>query len=210
MTPAQAADSLSTKNRKIKAVLVMLRAETNRIEALTKGNRRSLLEEVQRDLQGTVRATQADFSDNFTYCPVYYFWDTEMDRIRDGDFAGVLFRADSSIATDLPISKGSNNYLVVFYGFPTSQSKWRGKVTDTTKLSYDSGEPNGRGLVIQNWKLEQISYLYKFGYNNFFIRRRHKKYIYTSKHFDIEYFPMAKKFNERLFEQKWRPVHSDF
>ncbi len=62
-------------------VLVQLRAEKNRINALTKARKFKDLEIFKQDVTGVMIATIKDFKEHFNYCPVYYFIDTNTDAI---------------------------------------------------------------------------------------------------------------------------------
>ena len=68
---------------------------------------------------------------------------------------------------------------------------------------HNAGEPSGIGLVILNSDFLQVNYFYKLGYQSLFLKRRVKndKYHYSSKHFDMEYFPFAALFSEKLTDR---------
>ena len=207
-----------------KAILVQLRSEHNRIAAATKERKYKELEIIKNDAINVTSRMIADFKDNFTFCPVYYYMDTNLDLIKNRVFKGILFNADSTPANDLVISDTSKDYLIVFYGYPTSQARTRDvapdttrrmeyadytvpawqKITDTTGYRYNSGEPMGKGLIINNYKFKQVSYLYKLEYQNliFKLRKKNKKYIYLSKHYEIEYFPFAEVLNQKLIARE--------
>lgn len=69
---------------------------------------------------------------------------------------------------------------------------------------HSAGEPFGIGLVILNSNFLQVNYFYKLGYQAMFLRRRSKKdkYHYSSKRYDMEYFPFAEMFNEKLASRR--------
>ena len=186
-----------------KAVLVQLRSEHNRIEALTKNRLYSKVEEVQKDALAVVTKMKLDFRDNFSACPVYYYVDTNADQIKKKKFDGVLMNADGSPVTDFGFS---DDYLVIYYGYPAVQGRLKDKVTDTSSYQYDTGQPFGKGLVVLNDEFQQVNYFYKLGYDEFWykIGKRFKKYCYISKHFDIEYFQCARLFNERFTRRRIR------
>ncbi len=222
-----------------KAILVQLRSEHNRIEALTKARRYNEAELVGADAAYIRAKMIADFSDHLFFCPVYYYIDTNVDLIKKRKFEGILFKADSTPAASDVIGN-DNDYVIVYYGYPNYQSRttdsltdnpknynytagetlnrgtnnylieeygypaYHTKVVDSTPNKDDDGygarEPFGKGLVINNNRLQQVSFLYKFGYENaiFRMKKRNRKYIYVSKHFDMEYFPFAEELNSKL------------
>jgi hypothetical protein len=196
-----ASDSLS--HRSTQVVLVQLSSQHNRIEALTNDKKYNEVEEVKKDAAGVIEAMKRDFKDHFHMCPVYYYMDTNADRIRNRHFDDVLMNSDGSPAKNPGLNSTSKNYLIAYYGYPVAQAATNGPVTDSITNRYNSGEPMGKGLVINNYLFQQVAYFYKFGYQEaLFAKKADKKYTYHSKHFDIDYFPLAEKFNKKLKEQK--------
>jgi hypothetical protein len=171
------------------AVLVQLRSEHNRIEALTKSGRYQDVEDVKKDALEVRKRMILDFHDHFHYCPVYYYIDTNADLIKLKAFDGVLLQEDGTPIKAPVLESTSENYLIVYYGYALSQSKvnWR-PITDTSRYTYDPQTPYGKALVVLNAKFQQVNYLYNL---NFKILKGNKKYYYHSKHFEIEYYPHA-------------------
>ncbi len=200
-SPCFAADSLSHRNPQ--AVLVQISTERNRINALTRDKKYKELAEVREDAAGVAATMKLDFKDHFDYCPVYYYMDTDIERIKNMQFEGVLFNGDGTPVKKPGISSRSKNYLIAYYGYPVADANRDNPATDSVKYRYNSGEPMGKGLVVNNYKFQQVGYFYKFGYQEaLFTKKTNKKYIYHSKHFDIDYFPQAEKFNKQLTTRK--------
>jgi len=225
-TLGHSADTL--KSRSPKALLVQLRSEHNRMEALIKQHRYKEIEGLKTDAMNVTARMISDFHDNFNYCPVYYYMDTNMDLIKNRVFQGVLLHEDLTPIENVSIP--DSDYLIAFYGYPTSQSRTSNIVKDSTyrivysdtsdivkgimdtmTYNYNSGEPIGKGLIINNNKFKQVSFLYKLDYENlmFKLRRANKKYIYVSKRYEIEYFPFATLLNAKLIDrdEKIRITH---
>lgn len=181
-----------------KVILLQIRSENNRIESLMKAKRAKDLQEVIFDAQNAAAAMKRDFKDHFDYCPVYYFTDTNIELIKQKKFDGILNTLDGQIVNDPIIDKNSKDYFIVFYGYPTSQPKQYKPVKEGDKTKANYGEPFGKGLVINNHQMEQLSYLVKMDYSNLFIGKAKKAYFYESKSFEIEYYPLAGPFNENL------------
>ena len=221
-----AQDTLSNKhdssvNNFPKAVLVQLRSEHNRIAAATKAGGYKDVAEIKKDALAIQNAMINDFHDHFTNCPVYYYMDTNADLIQKKIFKGILLNAGLVPVEDLPLSDTDTNYLVVYYGYPTRQSATRqvvpsttrGRVyidppgirkiiTDTMNYRYNSGGPQGIGLIVMNDEFLQVNYFYKFGYDELALNRHvSKKYRYSSKHFQMEYYPFAGLFNTKLTDR---------
>jgi hypothetical protein len=193
-----ASDSLYQKTPV--AVLVQLRSEHNRIQALTDAKNYDGLAQVKKDAVGVQKAMTNDFTDNFDFCPVYYYMDTNLTLVLQKKFDGVLMNADGLPAKKIAISESDNKYLIVFYGYPVEQSRRKEEVAEEHGHA-DSGEPMGEGLIINNSQFHQVSFLYKFGYENLLFRIFHnRRYFYISKKFDMEYFPFAHALNTKLYE----------
>ncbi len=190
-----AADSLV---KKYDFVLVQLRSENNRIAAMRKNNDNQGLEMVLKDGAMVRKVMIKDFKENFDYCPVYFYMDTNLNLVKQRKFANILFTADSIPVNNIHVSDTSNNYLIVYYGHPNVQKKEFNANKNDGR--FNGNEPVSRGLIINNADFEQISYIYKFSYQNFTfrMRKRHKDKLYVSKRYDIEYFPYAGRLNSIL------------
>ena len=190
-------DTLSGKYPR--AVLVQLRSEHNRIEALTKDKRYKDAEEVENDAIRAKDAMIYDLTKNFHYCPVYYYMDTNADLVKNKVFEGILTNADGSFASNPIINKNSTNYVIVYYGYPISQSRATSVVTDTSKYVYDPDQMPIKGFVILNDKFQQLGYVYKFGYYDITMRnKKTRKDYYASQHYDIEYYPLSELLNKKF------------
>lgn len=180
------------------AILVQLKAERNRTNALIKAKRFGDLEVLRKDIQGAMLATISDFKNHFNYCPVYYFIDTNFDAISEHKFEGLLLNEHLAPATGIVISDTANDYFIVYYGYPSWQTK-KGR-WDTTKAATHGGHPNGRALIINDSKMRQLNYIYTIDMDffNFAKPNRRSAYKYISKKFDIEYYPFAGELNRKL------------
>lgn len=193
-----------------KAVLVQLSSEQNRIITLKKTKRYADLERFEKEAEIVRNATIADFKDNFKFCPVYFYIDTNIQKVKDCQYEGVLLNSDLSVATSTTLTDDSCKLnAIVYYGYPQWQTK-KGK-WDTTKSNFgESGKPYGRALVINDCKFKQINYIYWLD-NDFFnfkflVRKKNRKhtYMYFSKKFDLEYYPLAAELDRNLKERERR------
>jgi len=190
----------STVARYPAAVLVQLRSEHNRMVMMEKNHHERELNEVKRDAAEVMNKMKLDFHDNFRYCPVYYYMDTNAALIKDKKFDGILTDENGAIVRNPVVTGKSTDYVIAYYGYPVSQSRLTDVQTDTSLYSYDPQTPNGIGLVILNDQFLQLTYFYKLGYDELFTGNRAaiKKYTYKSRRFEIEYYPMARLLNDRL------------
>ena len=124
-----------------------------------------------------------------------------VDEIKQKKFNGILLDEGGSLAKNVVINDNSY-YLIAYYGYPVRQSRLTDVVTDSSEYQTNTGETAGRGLVILNDKFQQVNYFYKLGYDDLFSGKKiDKRFTYTSKHFEIEYYPFAGLFNEKLTDR---------
>lgn len=180
------------------AVLVQLKAERNRINYLLKNQSYGDLEIFKKDAKGVMLATINDFWTHFNYCPVYYYFDTNYEKISRHNFDGVLLNERLAPVTNPVLNDSSENFFIVYYGYPTWQTR-KGHY-DTTKAAMNGGRPNGRGLVVNDSKLRQINYIYTTDPDFFSFAKPNKRsaYRYVSRKFDLEYIPFAGELNRQL------------
>ena len=187
------------------ALLVELRSEHNRIAALTRDKRYRELNELVSDAISVRTALITDFNENFDWCPVYYFIDTNSDLVEKKQFTGILLDSTGKPMDNIQLNSTSTNYLVAYYGYPVKQAKTQEVVTDKYKTTSEEGalgvkvmdDPMGRGLIIMDDQFRQVNYFYKLGYDNLFVNHRiDKRYYFNSKRFDMEYYPFAGLFNK--------------
>lgn len=197
---ANTADSLSGKYPGM--VLIQLKSENNRIQALTKARRFKDLEQVLNDANSSAAAMINDFRDHFNYCPVYYFIDTNLDLVKQKKFDRVLLNADRSPVENPSINSASENYVIVFFGYAVMQKRSEKVVKDPARYQSGAEQPAGKGLVINNHKYEQVGYINKKQYLDLLESKKDKEkeklYKYSSPRFEIEYYPLAGSFNEKL------------
>lgn len=192
-----------------RVILVQLSSEQNRTNALLKAKRYTDLERFKQEAEYVRNATIADFRDNFKFCQVYFYIDTNIQKVKDCQFEGVLLYSDLSPVTNLSLADSCELDAIVYYGYPQWQTK-KGK-WDTTKSNFgEAGKPYGRALVINDHQLRQIHYLYwldgDFFNLKFLVRKKNRKnkYMYFSRKFELEYYPLAAELDRSLNERDRR------
>jgi hypothetical protein len=169
------------------AVLVLLKAEKNKIDHFTKVGDVSSARSVKQERDKVINATMVDFVAHFDYCPVYYFMDTSLPLVLERKLDGILFNEEQQIHETSPLNKGYDNFVIVYYGIPPTE------VDKTDKGSfYQSKTYPSDGMVIldNNFKRRPGSYdHYLYEPDMFFYIP--KKFAYTSKLFSMEYKPYA-------------------
>lgn len=180
-------------------VLVQIGSESNRIKAMEKARAYKELEIVKKDAAGVKAAMMKDFREQFTYCPVYFYVDTNIELIKARKFDGILFDTADQLVTNVPLKPDSKDYLIAYWGMPTTQPHNMKVVKDSVSQYSKVGEPSGKGLIVCNYKLQQLTYFYQLGLFMFTLdKKKLKGRYYFSKRFNIEYVPMASQFNNSI------------
>ncbi len=184
----------ATKDRSYPSVvLVQLSSEQNRMKALKSGHLYKQLKQLKKDARGAQKATIADFRDHFVYCPVYYYMDTNLNKVIKRDFNGILFDNRGEIVQQQILSPSDTDFLIVYYGYPVPQRPKGKLIRDESAYSHSTHQ-HWKGLVINNFKFEQFNYIGQRNKAHFSPKKyKHNKYYYTSPIFDIEYHPLAAK-----------------
>lgn len=185
------------ENKNPVAVLVQLKSEKRRIDALIQSKRMNELERFRKEAYQCMMATVADFRDHFAVRPVYFYIDTNFDAVQQRKFDGILLDSSLMPATDINI-KPDDYFLIANYGiaqWQTNKRKW-----DTTKAEFWGGKPNGKALNINDPKMRQVAYITTIDYDFFNFQKQNKKnpYKFRSKKYNIGYEPCAAEFNRRL------------
>ncbi len=164
------------------------------------------MEEVKKDAREVVSRMILDFRVHFNYCPVYYYVDTNIELIRKKQYDGILLNEDLTPAKNALINRAGNDYYIVYFGYaaaPTEKIRVETEnIPDPTLYNTNYGDPYGRSLVINNDTMKQIGYVYTIGPNLRILRKKRKTLFYNSKHFDIEYYPLAELLDIQLKENK--------
>ena len=181
-----------------KAILVQLRSENSRIKGLTATHRTDLLPQLKTDAAAIRAAMTADFKDNFKFCPVYYFMDSNSDKVINKQFEHVLMNADGTYAANLPINGGSTDYLIVYFGSPVFQGLLEKVVADSARYKYDPNHISFVGLVVCNDSMQQMTFAYLRSYPKRLKKGQENKYFYSSSKFEMLYYPFAKNLDRKL------------
>jgi len=103
-----------------KALLVTILTRQKQREHL-KAYRPDLLREFERDVKEVAKRTVKDFSENFRYCPVYFFADSNANKIVSGEWDGVLLDSALRPAANPVIRPGDKDFFIAHYGSPIPQ-----------------------------------------------------------------------------------------
>jgi len=210
-----ARDYMKPKGGKPQAILVMLRSESNKIKYFTDRKDSTRLNWALDDAANVAQATVNDFNKNFDFCPVYFFIDTDLHYVKEKQFKNVVFACSEFKDRKFIEKFNYQNYWIIFYGKPETMYKVRAHakhcnaadskdqaskydIRTTSLFQTEIAEPWGEGLIINDWRFDQIGYLCQKVVKGGPL----KSYIaYRSDHFDIEYVNFAQRLNWRLSGQ---------
>lgn len=209
---ATAGDTTAIKRSGV--IIVMLHGEKNRLNGANKIGDTILAASIGRDAAEIRRRTILDFTENFTAFPVYYVIDSNYDKIRHKQFAGLLLNADGSLANTAVVDTGNPNYLVAYYSFGDYMLPSETELVEKHRFEDAGGREQGRGLVIFNNKLNQLFHYYKWELSNpkslpaeqanKYAVGKTRRYFFRAAHLDMEYFPMAGKLNRHFLRENDR------
>lgn len=172
-----------------RVLLVQLHGEKNRLDAARKMNRADLAAKIGNDAAQARRYTILDFSTFFNACPVYYFVDSNLDKIKAGQYDGLLLNADGTAAS-APEELKSGNFMVTTYAVPTDK-----------KMIEPGAYRRRNAMILYDNKFKQVDFFYRSSTVSL-PRSERAKYYYESKEYEIEYFPMARTINEYFKENR--------
>ena len=176
-----------------KAVLVKLASQKSRITHFENRGDFKNANNLRKDANAIMQATINDFEDNFNYCEVYYFIDTNLYKVLASKFEGVLLDRDLKPVSNPVIKNGDTKFLIVYYGVPDDA-----EVNKIDSTSYRSIRYPNDGLVVLGHDYKRVRRLDHFIYYNHPFRKNMRGYIYTSKHFTLEYKPHAEDLQQNL------------
>lgn len=182
------------RNKFPKAVLVLLSSEHNRIESLEKARAYKEAEQLKKDATMVSEKIRLDFKDNFHMYPVYFFVDTNLEKVKAGKLADILTNTDGDLMEITELGDSSTDFFIIYYGYPKFTKKKPKRIKEGSEDAASFDTPTGKYFVICNNKLEQITYVRR-GKNTLIdeVSPEDKKYRYNSPTFNISYSPTVRK-----------------
>lgn len=186
-----------------KAVFVQLSTEPHRSKSLA--NNKAMLENLRTELEKIRLVTMQDFEDNFKAVPCYYFNDSDVLKVSEGKYQGLIFDKDGNQVDAGILQEIGKDFFVVYFGYRKGLSKKseNGKVYYETKANSSSVQ----GLVVLNNRLlefekplgfigrpEYYQSIQLFQSKKFF----DKKYNYHADGFNMYYAQSANKLDELI------------
>ena len=161
----------------VKAIIIQINSEQNKLRYLQKAGNSKDAQNIADEAMEARKKMITDFNDNFSYCPVYYYIDTNADLVKNKQFKNVLLNPDGLPVKDPLISSSDSDYLIIRYGYPDENTSVR----------------NVKDLVIYTDKFTPSFRVHRHEPD-----KTTRKYVFISRKYDIDYYPAAKELNQKL------------
>lgn len=211
-----------TKKERVPPAALFIQLNTEQVRAnhlRTKGDTNSLAK-LQAASGRAAQVMINDFTDHFKFCPVYYFYDSNLTRLQQGDYSVLMDANRKQINEEkkAKITTISSNYFIGYFGFTGIQINKNPKgvsddPSDPETLRHDKvyGTSYGHakstalnvGFVVTTMDAREIQRFF-VGRNrdmNMFVGSfRSRDYNYSSSDFTIDYVRSAKTLNSLFFD----------
>ncbi len=181
-----------------KALLVQIFTRKRLTEYYTKSGQTKKLEALKQDIEGVKNAMVADFTDNYTYSPVYFFYDTNAEAIRNKQFSGVLLDKDLQPVKNIVLTAADSNYFIAYFGATagsgaTASYGFKGNNTDNDVIySSDNIKREAHRLRLLDAEFNELpQYVIRDAYDINRKYRKWAKYSYNSSLLKIYYWAFA-------------------
>jgi hypothetical protein len=166
------------------AILVQLRTGSNQAKYYQKGNKTEDLKKATEAISAANMKMVEDFNDNFSYCPVYYFYDTSRQSVLAKNFSGVLLDKELKPIDNPQVAATDTSYFIVRHGVTEDAEEWHKKI-----------------LVAADHRGVQLRYPLPLKAYPKCVNKRvadYKKYEFLATKYSVEYHGMAGAYNLTL------------
>lgn len=179
-----------------KAILIKLNTKSAAIAHLQKQGLHTKADLLKKDIDTLNARLVRDWKDHFSYCPVYFFADTSLDEVLAGRLEAVLF--DTAYRAIQPGQAAALNqkFYIAYLGL-RSQDEFEAAggapgSTQLPSLQVNDAEmqPLGSYQLSSSMNGDLVSFL--------FASRGDKGYRFRSRMFQLDYFPLAAKYEKKL------------
>lgn len=181
-----------------KAILVQLPTYQRRTEALLKTNDKARMEQLKKDRDSFTTKIVMDFEDNLTYCPVYFFYDKDIDKIKSKQLEGILLNSKLQPVESPVISGVDSNFFIVMFGHPVISGENK---NGTQVMSVNQSASDKQALQVFDHNYIKLKNPLPNGSNNAWgghSKKSKEDYKYKSPVFDIYYIPYVTQYNAKL------------
>lgn len=184
-----------------KAVFVQLFTYPRRVAFYKRAKRPDDLKRFQHEAHAAAMLIVKDFNENFDYCPVYYYYDTNARFIREKKFTGYLLDKDLTPVTTSPVKPADTNFLIVMNSLLMSEDflpERQGGDVDILSAS-DNVNSNKPRIVVYDHKFRQLPRNTVRTAKGIGERKSTKRYAYKSQAFNISYTGKAATLNSNFY-----------
>jgi len=188
------------RNRLPKAILVMLNTESTRLAYLKQHGYKKKYEKLSADVKKVSLCMRRDFYDNFSLYPVYFFDDTNLNKVKEGNLNGILMNAEGDVLNKTALNDNTTDFFIVYFGYPTMTGVNKERlIKENSDEAITFHDDRGKYLVVCNNRMEQITYVAKRP-SEYLLGAPDevRPYYYVSRTFDLMYWPNAEKLAAKL------------
>ena len=179
------------------AILVQLPTYQRRIDYLQRPKDSAKLQQVKRDADSMQAKMVLDFSDNIDYCPVYFFYDSDIEKIKNKQLNGVLLNSNLRPVQPSSVTAIGKNYFIVLFGLVYEETTGESEGSLSAGQSVASSKQR---LQVYDSDYQKVKKPLPSGTNNVWAKPKRdiSAYQYESPLFNIYYHPYAARFNAKL------------
>lgn len=195
-----------------KALLVELLTRQNQVEYMQKNNP-ARVPEILHDIESVMKVTALDFEAHFDFIPVFFFIDTNAEKIKNGQFEGVLLDAKLQPVKQHVLQEGDTSFFVAYFGaFMPQPQVIKPGYTNTNNLggyretAGDDPTALKKTLLVMDHNFEMLQLPKPRTPNNYgdLPRKAYRKYSYRAKKSSFDYVPLASSYDATL-RRYYRP-----
>ena len=193
------------RSRPPKAVLVQLFTYPRRVEFYQKTGHTASLDAFRDASADAAKKIVEDFNDNFDFCPVYYYYDTNAHLVREHKFSGILLNAAMRPAKNVIIDKADTNYFIIVNSLLMSEDFLPGgkqySPDESVFNASDNVNYNKARLVVLDHKFRQLPrQTVRTAHGNVKPEKGIKHYKYSNTNHNLFYSGKAATLNENFKE----------
>lgn len=177
-----------------KVILIQLNTYPSKVKQFYKNGDAESFKLLKGQTDTVIQKMVADFNDNFTYCPYYFYIDTNANLVKEGKLDGILLDKNLNPIGKSPIT--DTNYRITLFGVnaPPLEKYQTNTKNDLYDASYSLGSSKP-GLVLLRYNFDYVKYPepYFTAHKIKQLKQPFQSYVFVSKQFnDVVYRPYAK------------------
>jgi hypothetical protein len=145
----------------------------------------------------------SDFNENFDFCPVYYYYDSNAHFIRERKFDGVLLSRDLTPAKDILLKRTDTNFFIVTNSMLMSEDFLPNNMYGETESQLDANDnvnSTKPRIVVLDHKFRQLPRnTVRTPKGPEGERRSRDHYIYRSRKYNLLYTGKASTLNSNFY-----------